>query len=64
MTGKEIDKSIIEEEIKKLEVSIQKRENLLNNENYVNKAPSHVVEQDRIKLKEEQEKLNNLKEQL
>jgi valyl-tRNA synthetase len=51
-------------EIEKLEQSIKKRENLLSNENYINKAPSHIVELDRQKLKEEQEKLNNLKEQL
>ena len=62
--GQKIDKQAIEDEIEKLKQSILKRETLLSNENYVNKAPQHIVEQDRIKLKEEQEKLNNLKEQL
>ena len=50
-----------EEEIKKLETSIAKRTNLLNNENYVNKAPQNIVELDRVKLKEEKEKLESLK---
>ena len=54
----------IKDEIKKLEASIIKRTNLLNNENYVNKAPSNVVEFDRTKLKEEKEKLENLKKMI
>lgn len=49
------------EEIKKLEQSIERRRKLLSNENYVSKAPSHVVEMDRKKLKEEEEKLILLK---
>ena len=60
--GEKLDKDKIKEEISKLEASISKREKLLANENYTSKAPAHVVEQDRIKLKEEQEKLSNLKE--
>ncbi len=62
--GKEIDKNILKTEIEKLEASINKRKKLLANENYVNKAPANVVEQDRKKLKEEEEKLERLKEQL
>ncbi len=57
----EVDTKALEEEIKKLESSIARRKNLLANENYVNKAPANIVEQDRIKLKEEEEKLENLK---
>lgn len=57
----EIDTKALEEEIKKLEASIARRKNLLSNENYVNKAPANIVEQDRNKLKEEEEKLENLK---
>lgn len=60
----EVDTKAIEEEIKKLESSIARRKNLLSNENYVNKAPANIVEQDRIKLKEEEEKLANLKTQI
>jgi len=60
----EIDKKVIEEEIKKLEISINRRKNLLSNENYLNKAPANIVEQDRVKLKEEEEKLTNLKAQI
>ena len=56
------DKSKIEEEIRKLEQSIQRRKGLLSNENYVNKAPANIVKMDRDKLKEEEEKLLILKE--
>ncbi len=46
-----------QEEIAKLKASIARRETLLANENYVQKAPSNIVEQDRQKLMEEKEKL-------
>ena len=62
--GKVINKELLISEIEKLEQSIKKRETLLANENYVTKAPQHVVELDRQKLKEEQEKLSILKDQL
>ena len=62
--GKVINKELLISEIEKLEQSIKKRETLLANENYVTKAPQHVVELDRQKLKEEQEKLSILKNQL
>lgn len=53
-----------EEEIKKLEASIARREKLLSNENYIKKAPTNIVDADRKKLKEEQEKLQLLKNNL
>ncbi len=56
----EADKAFRENQIKSLEESIQKREKLLANENYVNKAPSNVVELDRQKLVEEKKKLEEL----
>ena len=59
--GTKLDINLVKEEIKKLEASIIKRTNLLNNENYVNKAPQNIVELDRVKLKEETEKLESLK---
>lgn len=59
--AEKVDENILQEEIKTLEASIARREKLLANENYVNKAPSHVVEQDRTKLQEEKEKLAILK---
>ena len=59
--GTKLDINLVKEEIKKLESSIIKRTNLLNNENYVNKAPQNIVELDRVKLKEEKEKLESLK---
>ena len=59
-----IDTKSLEEEIAKLESSIERRKKLLSNENYVNKAPSNIVELDRKKLAEEEEKLLHLKENL
>lgn len=59
--GQKEDESKKEEEIKKLETSIERREKLLANENYVNKAPADIVEMDRKKLQEEKEKLALLK---
>ena len=56
-----VDTKVLEEEIKKLEASIARRKGLLSNENYVNKAPANIVEMDRKKLAEEEEKLANLK---
>ena len=56
-----LNKEILEKEIKELEQIINKRKNLLNNENYIKKAPSHIVELDKQKLNEEESKLRNLK---
>ena len=42
-------------------LEIERRKKLLANENYVNKAPKNIVELDREKLKEEEEKLSLLK---
>ena len=55
-----VDEKAIEEEINKLKSSIERREKLLSNENYVNKAPANIVELDRKKLAEEKEKLAKL----
>ncbi len=57
-----IDTKALEEEINKLKQSTERREKLLSNANYVNKAPSNIVELDRKKLKEEKEKLQLLLE--
>ena len=56
----EADKAQTEAAIKTLEASIARREKLLSNENYVNKAPSNIVEMDRKKLEEEKKKLKEL----
>ena len=55
--GNKEDESKKIEEINKLKASIERRENLLANSNYVNKAPANIVEADRKKLLEEKEKL-------
>ena len=62
--GKEINKELLITEIEKLKQSIEKRTKLLSNENYIKKAPQNIVELDRQKLKEEQEKLLSLEKQL
>ena len=62
--GKEVDKEALNKEIEQLKTSIQRRENLLANENYVNKAPQNIVELDRKKLQEEKEHLALLEQQL
>ena len=56
----EKDKLLKETQIKLLEESIARREKLLSNENYVNKAPKNIVEMDRVKLEEEKKKLREL----
>ena len=47
-------------QIEFLKASIKRRENLLANENYVNKAPEKIVALDRQKLEEEKKKLEDL----
>lgn len=54
------DKLVKETQIKALQASIARRETLLSNENYVNKAPANIVELDRTKLEEEKKKLQEL----
>ena len=49
-----------EAQIEQLKSSIARREKLLANENYVNKAPTNIVEMDRQKLEEEKQKLAEL----
>ena len=58
--GVKEDESKKEEEIKKLKESIERREKLLSNENYVNKAPKNIVDMDKQKLEEEKQKLELL----
>lgn len=57
----ETDKLLREGQIKALELSIARREKLLSNENYVNKAPKNIVDLDKQKLIEEKKKLEELK---
>ena len=41
-------------------MSIERRKKLLSNENYVNKAPANVVENDRISLEKEEARLKDI----
>ena len=55
---KELENLLKEKE--KLEKSIERRKNLLANENYVNKAPANVVENDRLQLAKEESRLKEI----
>ena len=54
------DKDLINSQIEMLKKSIERRKNLLANENYVNKAPANIVLMDKEKLKEEEKRLKEL----
>ena len=56
----EEEKQARENLINSLKSSIERREKLLSNENYVNKAPANIVEMDKQKLEEEKNKLKEL----
>ena len=49
-----------EKRIEELKASINKRENLLGNENFVNRAPVDLVNKEKIKLEEEKQELDKL----
>ena len=50
--------------IERLKGSIERRKKLLSNENYVNKAPSAVVEKERMDLAKEEEEIKRLLERI
>ncbi len=54
----------LEKERVRLESSIERREKLLSNENYVNKAPQNIVEEERKNLSLEKENLKAILEKL
>ena len=58
----EEEKALKEKQIEDLKKSIERRKNLLSNENYVNKAPAHIVELDRQNLLKEENELKMLLE--
>ena len=62
LTQEEIELLIKEKE--RLIASITRRENLLNNENYVSKAPSNIVDNDRKMLEKEKNDLKLIEEKL
>lgn len=62
--GEAITKEVLVKEIEQLKASILRREKLLQNENYISKAPANIVSLDREKLAEEQEKLALLESQV
>ena len=56
----EEDRQLLAKEIESLKASIAKRKGLLANENFVSRAPSNLVEQEKEKLVQEEEKLKKL----
>lgn len=62
--NKEEEKENLLKEKEKLENSINRRKKLLSNENYVNKAPANVVENDRNNLEKEEKELEIVLEKL
>ena len=54
------DEELRNKQIENLKNSIERRKNLLNNENYVKKAPQNLVEQERQKLDEEMSLLEEM----
>ena len=56
----ELERENLLKEKEKLIISIERRKKLLSNENYVNKAPANVVENDRVQLEKEQLKLEEI----
>ena len=54
------DEEAKQKQIQDLKASIERREKLLSNENYVNKAPKNIVDMDKQKLEEEKKKLEEL----
>ena len=56
----EEDIKLKEKQIETLKNSIERRKNLLANENYVSKAPAHLVEVEKAKLAEEEKQLESL----
>lgn len=57
---KEEDIETIKKEINNLKSNIERREKLLSNEGYINKAPKNLVEQEKEKLQSEKNKLEEL----
>ncbi len=56
----EEEEQLRKKQIEQLKMSIQRREKLLSNENYVKKAPKNIVDMDKQKLEEEKKKLEEL----
>jgi len=60
--AQELDKLYKEKE--RIILSIERREKLLSNENYVNKAPKEIVENEKIQLEKEKRELENIESKL
>ena len=61
---KEKEKENLLKEKERLEGAIKRRENLLSNENYVNKAPKNIVDLDRENLEKDKKELEIIMDKL
>ena len=58
------NKELLEKEMNNLINSINRRKNLLNNQNYISKAPQNIVENERKSLEKEEAELEIIKKKL
>jgi len=63
-TNKEQELDKLYKEKERIILSIQRREKLLSNENYVNKAPKEIVENEKQQLEKEKRELENIESKL
>ena len=63
-TNKTLELENLYKDKERLEASITRREKLLSNENYVNKAPKNIVENEKTTLEKEKKELEIIKEKL
>lgn len=62
--GRELETEKLIKEKENIIASIQRREKLLSNENYVNKAPKEIVDAEKEQLEKEKRTLENIERQL
>jgi len=62
--GRELEKEKLLKEKEAIIASIERREKLLSNENYVNKAPAEIVNAEKEQLEKEKRTLENIERQL
>ena len=64
LIDKKVESTRLDKEIKKLESDLEKTMAKLNNPNFADKAPKDVVEKEKDRAEEQQNKMRQLKEQL
>ena len=64
LVDKKLEKERLEKEKATLEIELKRVNGKLNNENFINKAPSKVVEEEKSKKEKYQEMYNKVLERL